>query len=150
MFASDKQALFSVDYTLLNWGWNAATAQLLGQQTGATAAPNQQSDSASTPVNPRQILERLGLSVPFQRASEMLRKGLATVQTLEDGKLVFRVIDATDVYYLDRIDNRRLGALMRSLHTSDPDVLIAGRMRRQTTGRSWRGVLAITFSSSVA
>jgi hypothetical protein len=123
MFASDKQALFSVDYTLLNWGWNAATAQLLGQETGATAAPSQQRDSSSMPVNPRQILERLGRSVLFQRASEMLRKRLATVQTLDDDKLVFRSIDATNVYYLDRIDNRRLAALMRGLHTSDPDVL---------------------------
>lgn len=123
MFASDEQALFSVDFTLLNWGWNAATAQLLGQQTGATAAPNQQNDSSSTPVNPRQILERLGRSILFQRASEMLRKRSATVQTREDGKLVFRLIDATNSYYLDRIDNRRLAALMRGLHASDPDVL---------------------------
>src|SRR5689334_14200523 len=48
MFGPEKQALLKVDFTLLNWGWNAATAHLLKQRPSATTAPSQQSDSSGT------------------------------------------------------------------------------------------------------
>jgi hypothetical protein len=114
-----RQRLVSTDFTILNWGWNSATAQLL-QAPPEDARPAREVSAPEAGLQPRNTLHRLGCSVLLRRAAEMLAKGIATARETDNGNLVFRATETTAAYYLDRVDQRRLTALIRGVRAADP------------------------------